>query len=293
MPLILSGHVGYCSLRMQHSVLLGPFTLERISGWAQAVGCCLYTWLGLGCWVLPLHLAGLKPLDVAFTPRLGSRVRVSSTHSWSVAWKLGRQMTHLEWWWCQTCDWSLGQAKVNATACVESDMAWSRPIVTWKWLHPVLCKWVHLVLCKWLHLVLCKWLLLVEQHFICLSFPFVSVNSSHGKSGAQPVMNPQDWWHWCRLFTMFRRHGLFHVHVPVALWASALHLIRRTRCLAWLRPRKGERRLLIILGLEPCNLCHETTQPQQLVIHTMHTVLQFGAWGVVPSLFSFQLLWDL
>ena len=60
--------MGYLSLRMQHSVLLGTFTLERISGGAQAVGCCLYTWLGLGCWVLPLHLAGLQPLGVAFTP---------------------------------------------------------------------------------------------------------------------------------------------------------------------------------------------------------------------------------
>ena len=133
-------------------------------------------------------------------------------------------------------------------------MAWSRPRVTCKWLHLVLCKWLHLVLCKWLHHVLwstfCWWnsALFICHFLLCLwIFPV-------GNQGAQPVMNPQDWWHWCRLFTTFRRHGLFHVHVPVALWASALQLIERTRHLAWLRPRKAERRLLIILGLEPCNL---------------------------------------
>ena len=64
-----------CWMLPLHLAGLRPLGVAFTPGWAQAVGSCLYTWLGLGCWVLPLHLAGLKLLDVAFTPGWAQAVR--------------------------------------------------------------------------------------------------------------------------------------------------------------------------------------------------------------------------
>ena len=137
-------------------------------------------------------------------------------------------------------------------------------------------------------------LLLVEQRFIYLSFPFVSVNFSHGKSGCPAGYESP------RLVTLVP--AFYHVSqawiVSCACACSSVGLSfaahRQDQTLGLAETKEGRKKVADHTGigtLQP--LYHETAQPQQLVIHTMHTVLQFGAWGAVPSLFSFQLLWDL
>ena len=101
-----------------HLAGLKPLGVAFTPGWAQAVGCCLYTWLGSSRWVLPLHLAGLKLLNVAFTP---GWPRMDTVQAW-VGSRVRLSTTHGEQHSLLICYLGTGQTDDTFGAMMMSDL---------------------------------------------------------------------------------------------------------------------------------------------------------------------------